>query len=324
MKDLSEYHGNNFGRPGTKAEITGQKENIAGRWPANLVLVHSELCNGACVEGCPVARLGAQSGESDAKRAPRGAVNVGTFGGTIEELGGKNRDRIDNGAERGHDDSGTAARYFYAADWMLDRLEAADPVAYFPKASTSEREAGLDPRQTALMRMLDEDAADFDPQETHTVYSGDRHTVAQCPIHGDSRGPNAVYTCGCPVERRAQFDPYQRGETTRRNIHPTLKPLSLTRYLATLLLPPAAYGPRRMLIPFAGVASEYIGAMLAGWEEITGVELEAEHVPIANARIAYWKQRAWELSDPDRKPTVTAASPVPAGQLDMFMEDSHD
>jgi hypothetical protein len=62
--------------------------------------------------------------------------------------------------------------------------------------------------------------------------------------------------------------------------------------------------------------------MLAGWEEITGVELEAEHVAIANARLAYWKQRAWELSDPDRKPTVVSASQVPAGQLDMFMEDT--
>jgi hypothetical protein len=117
-------------------------------------------------------------------------------------------------------------------------------------------------------------------------------------------------------------NPYQRGETTRRNIHPTIKPISLSRYLATLLLPPAAYGPRRLLIPFAGAGSEAIGAMLAGWEEITGVELEAEHVSIANARLAYWKQRAWELSDPDRKPTVVSASPVPAGQLDMFMEDS--
>jgi len=261
--------------------------NQLGRWPANLVLTHAPECNGVCIPSCPVARLGAQSGESEAKRAMRGGVNMGSFGGTV--LG--QWEKRDSTIPRGHDDSGTASRYFYAADWMLDRLEAADPVAYIAKASTAEREAGLDPRQTALMRLLDEDAADF----------------------GDSKVDDG---------RDVSIDnPYQRGETTRRNIHPTIKPISLSRYLATLLLPPAAYGPRRLLIPFAGAGSEAIGAMLAGWEEITGVELEAEHVAIANARLAYWKQRAWELSDPDRKPTVVSAAAVPAGQLDMFMED---
>jgi site-specific DNA-methyltransferase (adenine-specific) len=76
-----------------------------------------------------------------------------------------------------------------------------------------------------------------------------------------------------------------------RNSHPCCKPLSLTRYLATLLLPPAEYAPRRIFVPFAGVASEAIGAMQAGWEEVVGVERETEYVEIAKARLAYWLRK---------------------------------
>ena len=83
-------------------------------------------------------------------------------------------------------------------------------------------------------------------------------------------------------------NPYLRGETQRRNTHPTVKPIDLCRYLATLLLPPAAYGPRRLLVPFSGSGSEMIGAGLAGWEHVQGIELEAEHVAIAAARLAWW------------------------------------
>lgn len=81
----------------------------------------------------------------------------------------------------------------------------------------------------------------------------------------------------------------------RANHHPCCKPIALTRWLATLLLPPAAYAPRRILIPFAGSGSEMIGAALAGWEEIQGVEMNAEYVEIARARLAYWLKRPEQL-----------------------------
>ena len=76
-----------------------------------------------------------------------------------------------------------------------------------------------------------------------------------------------------------------------RNFHPTIKPIDLTRWLATLLLPPPEYAPRRILVPFAGSGSEMIGAHLAGWEEIIGIEREREYVEIAKARLAYWSHR---------------------------------
>ncbi len=80
-------------------------------------------------------------------------------------------------------------------------------------------------------------------------------------------------------------------ECNRRPLgHPTVKPLSLCRYLATLLLPPGEYAPRRLLVPFAGTGSEMIGGLLAGWDEVVGIEMETEYCTLAEKRIAYWLQ----------------------------------
>ena len=69
------------------------------------------------------------------------------------------------------------------------------------------------------------------------------------------------------------------------NFHPTVKPLSLTKYLATLIKPPIG---GRLLVPFSGSGSEMIGALQAGWEYVEGVELTEEYIPIAEARIKHW------------------------------------
>ena len=73
-----------------------------------------------------------------------------------------------------------------------------------------------------------------------------------------------------------------------KSTHPTHKPIALARHLASLLLPPPTYAPRRLLVPFAGSGSEMIGALLAGWEEIVGIEKESEYVGLARARLAWW------------------------------------
>lgn len=83
---------------------------------------------------------------------------------------------------------------------------------------------------------------------------------------------------------------YQRNESRVRNFHPTIKPLALTEYLAKLLLPPPLSDPRKLLVPFSGVGSECIGAMFAGWDEITGIELESEYVAIAQRRIEWARE----------------------------------
>jgi site-specific DNA-methyltransferase (adenine-specific) len=77
------------------------------------------------------------------------------------------------------------------------------------------------------------------------------------------------------------------------NHHPTVKPLSLTKYLATLIKPPTG---GRLLVPFSGSGSEMIGALQAGWEYVEGVELTEEYIPIAEARIKYWLNQVEEES----------------------------
>lgn len=73
-----------------------------------------------------------------------------------------------------------------------------------------------------------------------------------------------------------------------RNVHPTVKPIDLCRYLATLILPPKRDTPRRLLVPFSGSGSEMIGALVAGWDEVVGIELLPEYVEIAEARLRHW------------------------------------
>ena len=80
----------------------------------------------------------------------------------------------------------------------------------------------------------------------------------------------------------------ERQNIPTANGHPTVKPLSLTKYLATLIKPPTG---GRLLVPFSGSGSEMIGALQAGWEYVEGVELTEEYIPIAEARIKYWLEQ---------------------------------
>ncbi|MEO1103240.1 MAG: hypothetical protein AAFW98_05855, partial [Pseudomonadota bacterium] len=82
--------------------------------------------------------------------------------------------------------------------------------------------------------------------------------------------------------------------SARKNTHPTVKPIDLARYFATMLLPPPREDgqPRRLLVPFSGSGSEMIGALLAGWDEVVGIEMSQEYCEIARARIAHWTSEA--------------------------------
>lgn len=151
-------------------------------------------------------------------------------------------------------DSGGASRFFYNVSQQLDEN---DPVYYCGKVSPKERNAGLDDS--------------FEEVERRTMGTG------MVGMSGDRSG-------------KGNSTPIEMGVTKTRNPHPTLKPIDLTRYLATLLLPPAEYGPRRLFVPFSGVGSEMCGAGLAGWEQIVGVEFDTEngYVDIAKKRLEYW------------------------------------
>lgn len=66
----------------------------------------------------------------------------------------------------------------------------------------------------------------------------------------------------------------------RANVHPTVKPIALMRYLCRLVTPPGG----TVLDPFTGSGTTGIAAKLEGFNFI-GCEREAEYVAIAKARI---------------------------------------
>ena len=68
-----------------------------------------------------------------------------------------------------------------------------------------------------------------------------------------------------------------------KNIHPTVKPIDLMRYLCRLITPPGG----TVLEPFMGSGSTGIGAIKEGFDFI-GIEREEEYFEIAKARIEYW------------------------------------
>jgi hypothetical protein len=50
-----------------------------------------------------------------------------------------------------------------------------------------------------------------------------------------------------------------------------------------------------------------IGALLAGWDEIVGIELEPDYASIARARLTWWEQQANTVMFNDVKQILKAA-----------------
>jgi site-specific DNA-methyltransferase (adenine-specific) len=148
--------------------------------------------------------------------------------------------------------SGSAARFFYTA-----------------KASKSERNAGLE------------------GFENDKFVAGNYSQSPVCKTCNKTlNGTNNHTECLGEVYYR------KMNSQVTANHHPTVKPLSLTKYLANLIKPPTG---GRLLVPFSGSGSEMIGALQAGWEHVEGVELTEEYIPIAEARIKYWLTKKDEV-----------------------------
>lgn len=67
------------------------------------------------------------------------------------------------------------------------------------------------------------------------------------------------------------------------NSHPTVKPLSLMRYLCRLVTPPGGV----VLDPFSGSGSTGCGAVCEGFN-FAGIDISEEYCNIARSRIRYW------------------------------------
>jgi DNA modification methylase len=107
------------------------------------------------------------------------------------------------------------------------------------------------------------------------LYGGVGGQITPGNQHRDQGGASRFYYV-------AKAGPKERGN----NPHPTVKPVRLCEYLARLILPPEQPDhTRRLLVPFSGSGSEMIGGLRAGWDEVTGVEMDGEYAITAFTRI---------------------------------------
>lgn len=260
-----------FGGHGIYSKTEGTSQTIHYADPDGLETVEAWECE----PQCPVRLLGEQSGESK---------STGGTAGHSNHFKLTNGDRSISANVGGLGDTGTAARFYPQHDWsyeIAERLAGVTPFRYVAKAARGERDAGLDRFPIAQAE-----------HNTTTNYCG------RCDKRVNSNGSGVK--CECGDKRITEH------RTTARNPHPTVKPITLARWLATLLLPPPEYAPRRIMIPFGGVMSEAIGAILAGWDEVVAIEMEEEYIPIGEARLRFWSGWA-ERGYDDPKAILKAA-----------------
>lgn len=92
------------------------------------------------------------------------------------------------------------------------------------------------------------------------------------------RWPANIYQC--PKPSRAERDAgLEHLEGDIKNIHPTVKPLKLMRWLCRLVTPEGG----TVLDPFTGSGSTLAGAMLEGFDCV-GCELTEDYIPIIEGR----------------------------------------
>ena len=97
-----------------------------------------------------------------------------------------------------------------------------------------------------------------------------------------------------------------RAEGERANVHPTVKPIDLMRYLIRLITPPHG----TVLDPFMGSGSTGCAAALEGVSFI-GIEREPEYFAIAQQRVAYWGGDVEALEyPPESKPEQSDTLPL--------------
>jgi DNA modification methylase len=286
-----------------KAENAVAPVNPAGRWPANVVLSHDSRCE----------QVGTRRVKGTGPRAG------GDLSNRVTALEGGDRVRTDHA---GIPDVETVA-------W---RCVESCPVRLLDEQS-GERPAGeprLNRRGITTGTSIGGQGR-YGTSEPHEAITG----------YGDSGGASRFfYTAkASSAERNAGLEGFEakpvpvsviqtqdrtsagdelggKQQSRQRNVHPTVKPIALMRWLVRLVTPPGG----TVLDPFAGSGTTGIAAGLEGLNFV-GIEREEEYVRIAEARIRWWGEHpeGLELSkglEADRKRRAVADT----GQLG-FLDD---
>lgn len=215
-----------------------------GRFPANLVLSHTEHCtDDQCDIECAIKMLDEQSGtlKSGARKKYEDSTGRMHGGG----VGGNSPCEASEGG---------ASRFFFIA-----RHDNKSPACGSePTLSGAKAE-----RRTT-------------PTTRHTSKStGTGSTPDDASVIGLESSPTRFLYCAktSSSERNAGMD-------DSKNVHPTVKPLKLMRYLCRLVTPPGG----TVLDPFMGSGSTGMAAVEEGFGFV-GIEREPDYVQIAEKRI---------------------------------------
>jgi len=232
-------------------EAPGYKQHPSGRWPANLLLSHTEACRQVGVKKVK------GDGHFPAARG-KGSDVCGPSGHTGQD-----------GLEEKYTDGETVEAWECSDDCPVRLLDEQSGTLQSGKMKAGTRRA----------------AQDHPGSVCYGTYGGlatDHDTPA------DTDGASRFFYCAkasksdrgnLPAESLPLF-----GESVPefRNTHATVKPLELMRYLLTLLYPPSPDAV--CLDPFAGSGTTLVAAKQLGRRAI-GIELSEEYCEIAANRL---------------------------------------
>lgn len=224
------------------------------------VLKHG--CGGLNVDGCRIDSIGEETGRI--RNNPDPLVQKRTMSGALL------KDNDTTGLNKGR----------YPSNLLID--DSPEVIAGFPETTTG---AGIKrPNGSRSVAM-----GDINPDNRYFgSSSGSAARFFYC-----AKASRAERDAGCdnltPLQRDPSRqpdnpggnNPHNRGAAPVRNSHPTVKPLTLMRYLVRLLTQPER---NLFLDPFAGSGSTAVACALAGLPCVA-IELKPEHVDIIRARV---------------------------------------
>ncbi len=111
--------------------------------------------------------------------------------------------------------------------------------------------------------------------------------------------------------------PFKNRTVERKNIHPTVKPVDLMRYLIKLITPKNGV----VLDPFMGSGSTGVGALIEGFQFI-GMEMDPGYFEIAKQRIGHSDQYK-ELLDSKKKTKIKKESKTPSKKVSNMENQSN-
>jgi len=289
---------------------------VRGRWPSNLLLSHSAGC-APQTQPCPnCGGRGHIRGEMPPFKASweEWYAKTKDYGGTREEY-----DKLKQGGIGiiscelcgGRGSAPVVVRMSTTGKWnrtdgMRPFNNEGRPTGYHPWGPKHEDIEQWDCEPACPSAMIGDSAHwfprlelcgdDFLIERFLFQKKADR-AEREAGLH--DREPTRGHAAYGDMKGTPEHAPNTTGEV--RNPHPTIKPLAVCRWLARLCRPPEAYlDEARLLVPFSGTGSEIIGALLAGWRNITGIEISEEYLSLAEARLGWWQwaMEHTKLDDP--------------------------